>query len=68
MRRVPDRLPAQERVVVELLHRDGLTHAEIAERLALPVGTVKSRVWRAYRHLSRMLGDAPPRSALVACG
>jgi RNA polymerase sigma-70 factor (ECF subfamily) len=67
MRRVLDRLPAQERAVVELLHRDGLTHAEIAERLGVPVGTVKSRVWRAYRHLARMVGDARARSGVGAC-
>jgi RNA polymerase sigma-70 factor, ECF subfamily len=66
MRRVLDRLPAQERIVIELVHHDGLTHAEAAERLGLPVGTIKSRSWRAYRRLGRMLGDAPARATVGA--
>ncbi len=49
-------LPDDEREVVRLQHLDGLTHVEIAERLGVPVGTVKSRSFRAHRRLAGRLG------------
>jgi RNA polymerase sigma factor (sigma-70 family) len=49
-------LPADEQEVVRLQHFGGLTHAEIAEKLKLPVGTVKSRSFRAHRRLAAQLG------------
>jgi RNA polymerase sigma factor (sigma-70 family) len=52
-----DELPAEEAAVVRCQHLDGLTHAEIAERLSIPLGTVKSRSRRAHRHLVALLGD-----------
>jgi RNA polymerase sigma-70 factor (ECF subfamily) len=50
-----EQLPAEERVVVRLAHFGGLTHAEIAERLDIPIGTVKSRSNRAHRRLAALL-------------
>lgn len=50
-------LPAEQREVVELAFRDDLTHMEIAERLDLPLGTVKSRMRLAYNKLSAALED-----------
>ena len=50
-----DRLPPDEREVVRLAHYLGMTHTEIAERLDVPVGTVKSRSNRAYKRLARLL-------------
>ena len=50
-----DRLPDEERQVVKMSHFDGLTHVEIAERLDIPVGTVKSRSHRAHQRLIEML-------------
>ena len=38
------RLPLEQRVVLVLNHLEGLTHAEIATMLDLPLGTVKSRL------------------------
>ena len=38
----------------------GLTHAEIADRLRIPVGTVKSRSDRAHRRLAAALGHLAP--------
>ncbi len=48
-------LPADEAMVVRLQHLDGMTHAEIAGKLGLPVGTVKSRSHRAHRKLASLL-------------
>jgi RNA polymerase sigma factor (sigma-70 family) len=56
VRRAIDELPADEREVVRLQHLDGLTHAEVAERLGVPVGTVKSRSFRAHKRLAGRLG------------
>src|SRR5262245_24710349 len=50
-----DELPEDERQVVRLAHFEGMTHSEIAERLDVPVGTVKSRSFRAHRRLARLL-------------
>lgn len=55
VRSAVDRLPDEEREVVKLSHFDGLTHSEIAERLDIPVGTVKSRSHRAHQRLIEML-------------
>lgn len=42
--------------VVRLSFFEGLAHADIAERLSLPLGTVKSRLRLAFRHLRTRLG------------
>ena len=52
VRQAIDALPADEREVVRLQHLEGLTHAEIAERLGVPLGTVKSRSFRAHQRLA----------------
>jgi RNA polymerase sigma-70 factor (ECF subfamily) len=56
VRRAIDELPADERDVVKLQHLDGLTQTEVADRLGVPVGTVKSRSFRAHKHLAARLG------------
>ncbi len=56
VRRALDDLPEGEREVVRLSHLEGWTHAEIASRLGVPVGTVKSRSARAHRRLAAALG------------
>lgn len=56
IRQALDDLPPDERAVVKLSHLLGLTHAEIAERLGVPVGTVKSRSGRAHKRLAAALG------------
>jgi RNA polymerase sigma-70 factor, ECF subfamily len=52
-----ERLDDNEREVVRLQHQLGLSHSEISERLHVPVGTVKSRSFRAHRHLAAALAD-----------
>jgi RNA polymerase sigma-70 factor (ECF subfamily) len=56
VRRAIDELPEDERTVVRLQHLEGLTQAEVATRLAVPVGTVKSRSFRAHKRLAGRLG------------
>jgi RNA polymerase sigma factor (sigma-70 family) len=55
VRRAVDSLPADEREVVRLQHLEGHTHAEIADRLGVPLGTVKSRSHRAHQRLAARL-------------
>jgi RNA polymerase sigma factor (sigma-70 family) len=56
VRRAVTELPPEEQEIVRLQHFEGLTHTEIAERLALPAGTVKSRSFRAHKRLATQLG------------
>ncbi len=50
-----DRIPPDEREVLRATHFLGLTHEETAERLGVPVGTVKSRSFRAHRRMAGLL-------------
>jgi len=55
IRNALDRLPPDEQEVVQASHYQGLTHAEISERLGIPIGTVKSRSHRAHQRLAGLL-------------
>lgn len=55
VRRAVDTLTGDERDVVELTYVEGLSQTETAQRLQIPVGTVKSRSYRAHRRLAAML-------------
>lgn len=50
-------LPADQREVLELAYGEDLAQTEIAERLNLPLGTVKSRMRLAYAKLKPLLED-----------
>ena len=50
-------LPPEQRAVLVAAFYEGLSHAEIAAREHLPLGTVKSRIRLAFRRLSGILGD-----------
>jgi RNA polymerase sigma factor (sigma-70 family) len=52
------RLAAQPRQLVALAFFRGLSHEEIAEQTALPLGTVKSQIRRALSALEDVLGDS----------
>lgn len=49
-------LPERQRVAVVLFDAEGYSHAEIAEVLQVPEGTVRSYVFHARRALRRALG------------
>jgi RNA polymerase sigma-70 factor, ECF subfamily len=44
-------LPPEQRAVLELMYFDGLSQAQIAERTATPLGTVKSRALLGMRRM-----------------
>jgi RNA polymerase sigma-70 factor (ECF subfamily) len=58
VRRALDQLPPGEREVVRLAHLEQLTQPEIAARMGVPLGTVKSRTHSAYRKLRAALSPA----------
>jgi RNA polymerase sigma-70 factor (ECF subfamily) len=55
LQRCLDELDPQPRQAVLLAYLYGLTRDEIAARLAVPVGTVKSSLWRSLERLQRCL-------------
>ncbi|HZI63821.1 MAG TPA: sigma-70 family RNA polymerase sigma factor [Thermoanaerobaculia bacterium] len=52
-----DALPAEQRQAIELAFFGGLTHTQIAERLAVPLGTVKSRILLGMNKLRQSLAS-----------
>ena len=51
-----ERLPVEQREVLTLAYFGDLTQTEIADRLSLPLGTVKARTFRGLRRLADILG------------
>lgn len=60
-----NQLPDNFRIVVLLSDMEGLTYAEIAEALDVPVGTVRSRLARARGLLQKSLWDHALDKGLV---
>jgi RNA polymerase sigma factor (sigma-70 family) len=50
-------LSPDQREALELAYYGGLSQSELAERLGVPVGTVKSRMFAALAKLRDLLGD-----------
>lgn len=54
-----DEFPAEQRAALELALYSELTHTEIAARLRLPLGTIKTWVRRGLQELRTTLTDSP---------
>jgi len=52
-------LPEKYRVAITLYHLQGRQYEEIAAVLGLPLGTVKTHLFRAKEHLRRLLERSP---------
>lgn len=57
VREALDSLGAGQAEVIRLAHEEGLTQAQIAERLKVPLGTVKTRTFHGMRALRVALGE-----------
>lgn len=53
------KLPETERLLLTLFYVDGLTGSELSAATGLPVGTVKSRLFAARKHL-KLIYETPP--------
>jgi RNA polymerase sigma-70 factor (ECF subfamily) len=60
VRRAIDCLPEPEREIVRLAHLEGWSLSQIAHRLDVPIGTIKSRSHRAHRRLVESLAHLAP--------
>ncbi|MBV9464638.1 MAG: sigma-70 family RNA polymerase sigma factor [Solirubrobacterales bacterium] len=58
-----ERLPEEQRQVIELAYFDGLTHSQIAARLEQPMGTIKGRMRLGLLKLQTQLAGASGRVA-----
>lgn len=63
VREAIDQLEEPYRVIVYLRELEDLSYEEIAQVVELPVGTVKSRLFRARQHLKGLLQDLLPATA-----
>jgi RNA polymerase sigma-70 factor (ECF subfamily) len=56
LKEIIDKLPARYKTLIILRYFDELSYEEIAERLDLPLGTVKAQLFRGRDLLSNILG------------
>jgi RNA polymerase sigma-70 factor (ECF subfamily) len=57
LRGLVETLPMEQLEVVRLAYFEGLSHSEIGQRLAVPLGTVKSRLRLAFGKLRAAMGE-----------
>ena len=63
-----ERLPEEYRTAVLLSDVEGLPYAEIAETMGVPVGTVKSRLFRGRRQLQKDLYEYAVSMGYIPAG
>ena len=49
--------------VLKVTHFLGMSHAQAADQLGMPVGTVKSRLYRAHRRMAELLSHVREATA-----
>jgi RNA polymerase sigma factor (sigma-70 family) len=54
---VMEQIPSEQRMVIELAYFGGFTHAEISERLEIPLGTVKGRMRLGLQKMKTLLAE-----------
>ena len=59
VRRAIDQLPKEQGQVIYLAFYGGMTHAQIADKLDISLGTTKSRIRYGFERLSTLLADEP---------
>ncbi|WP_416876815.1 RNA polymerase sigma factor [Litorimonas sp.] len=59
LRQVLSHLPSEERALLTLFYVDGFTGRDIAQALGIPLGTVKSRLFKARENLKQYYQPVP---------
>ncbi len=57
-------LPAEQRSLIELAYFEGLSQSEIAERIATPLGTVKTRMRTALQTMRAAMSSTFPQRGI----
>ena len=55
-------LPSKQRIVFEMFYLEHIPHKEIAARLDIPPGTVRSRLFNARKNLHKLFSVLPYRT------